>query len=350
MRGTNFIALDVHCAFCEGGYVDQRGEVKRSWRTATSIPQLVEAIERVPRPRSLVIEEGPLSDWLVRHLAGHVDEMVSCDARRNALIAKDGDKSDAIDWRKLADLYRGGHVRPVHHPDSLARSLLKQHVQLYHDRVRHRVSEAVKIVWRVRRLGVFIKEKDLLEATRRREVLAALPDQPIIREDVQLLLRGYDLAAEQVVTLRRRLIELSRKEAMIKGFGKLPGMGPVRSATLFAILDTPLALPQPLGAVEVHGDRTWREGTSGNGPVRLRVPTRCNRLLKNVILGAAKSAIASGDNVFADLHERWLDDGCSPRIARRNVARSLATTMWGMWKSGSVYDERMVCTRTGVLS
>ena len=165
-----------------------------------------------------------------------------------------------------------------------------------------------------------------------------------------MLLRGYDLAAEQVVTLRRRLTELSRREPMIKAFCKLPGMGPVRSATLFAILDTPFRFRSRSALWKYVGIGLERR-QSGSGPVRLRVPTRCNRVLKNVILGAAKSAIASGDNPFADLHERWLDDGCSPRIARRNVARSLAAAMWGMWKSGSVYDERMVCKRrAGVLS
>ena len=30
------------------------------------------------------------------------------------------------------------------------------------------------------------------------------------------------------------------------------------------------------------------------------------------------------------------------RIARRNLARSLAATVWGMWKSGGVFDRRLV--------
>jgi len=88
---------------------------------------------------------------------------------------------------------------------------------------------------------------------------------------------------------------------------------------------------------------------SGEGPLRLRVPGRCNRLLKSVILGAAKSAIASGGNPFADQYERWLGMGRSPRVARRNVARSMAAVMWGeaspapgMWKSGSAYDPTLV--------
>ena len=77
---------------------------------------------------------------------------------------------------------------------------------------------------------------------------------------------------------------------------------------------------------------------SGNGPVRLGVQRRCNRVLKNVLLGAAHSAAASKDNVFADQYQRWLDAKCSPLIARRNLARSLSTVMWGMWKIGIVFD------------
>ena len=91
MRPTNYIAFDVHCAFCEGGWVTPSGKEKRSWRLATTIPALTEAIVTVPRPRLLVIEEGPLADWLVRELSGLVDQVVVADPYRNALIAKDGD-------------------------------------------------------------------------------------------------------------------------------------------------------------------------------------------------------------------------------------------------------------------
>jgi hypothetical protein len=71
-------------------------------------------IEAVPRPRKLVIEEGPLADWLYRNLSPRVDEIIVCDPHRNALISKDGDKSDALDWRKLAALHRGGFTKAVH--------------------------------------------------------------------------------------------------------------------------------------------------------------------------------------------------------------------------------------------
>lgn len=335
------IAIDVHCNFCEGGVINHLGKVRSRFQVPTSIPALLAVIGKAPRPCRLVIEEGPLADWLFRHLSPAVSEMVVCDPFRNALIAKDGDKSDAIDWRKLAELYRGGYVRPVHQQRSLERSLLKQHVHLYHDRVRHRVSEANKTIWRTRRLGVFITEADLKDDARRQAMLERLPREPVVRQDVELLLRGYDVAAEQVRELRGRLIELGKREPVVRALCELPGVSWVRATTFFAIVDTPFRFASKQKLWKYAGIGLERR-QSGKAPPRLTVPRRFNRVLKSVLLGAAKSAAASKHNVFADAYERWLDANCSPRVARRNLARSLAATMWGMWKSGSVFDPRMI--------
>ncbi len=130
-----FIALDVHCAFSELAAMTGTGKLVRRDHCPTTIPALAEALKAVRRPRRLTFEEGPLADWLTRELRSHVDELVVCEPQRNHWIARDGDKDDPIDARKLADLYRGGYLKAVHQPGSLQRSLLKQHVSLYHDRV-----------------------------------------------------------------------------------------------------------------------------------------------------------------------------------------------------------------------
>jgi transposase len=341
MPRTHFIGLDVHSGFCQGGYTDELGKEKGEWQTPTRLPELVEKLESVKRPRKLVIEEGPLADWLYRNLSSHVDEMVVCDPHRNALIAREGEKSDRLDWRKLAGLYRGGYVKVVHHGVSLQRSLFKQHVQLYHERMSHRVSEAQKIIWRVRRLGVFIHEKDLVDEQRRAGMLEQLPSDAVLREDVELLLKGYDLSAKQVQKVKRRLIELAGKEPMIEALREIPGVDWIRAATFFVYVDTPFRFKSK--------QRLWKymgigleQRQSGEGRVRLQLPRRCSYPLKNVILGAAKSAIASKENVFADQYQRWLNEGRPPHLARRDLARSLATVMWGMWKSGSVFDPNLI--------
>jgi hypothetical protein len=92
MKRRHFIGMDVHCTFSEVAAVTEVGDVVHVGRCATSIVTLVHEIEQVPRPRRLVIEEGPLADWLWRNLREHVDEMVICNPRRNHLIAKEGTK------------------------------------------------------------------------------------------------------------------------------------------------------------------------------------------------------------------------------------------------------------------
>jgi transposase len=42
---------------------------------------------------------------------------VVCNPRKNALL-KDGNKSDRIDARKLAELLRGNQLKPVYHGET----------------------------------------------------------------------------------------------------------------------------------------------------------------------------------------------------------------------------------------
>jgi transposase len=340
MKRCHFIGLDTHCQFCEAAVVDASGREVSRQRCATTIPALVELVESVPRPRRLVIEEGPLADWLWRNLRSHVDEMIVCDPRRNRLIAEDGDKDDPIDAPKLAQLLRGGFVKPVHHPETLARAVFKQHVLLYHDRVRHRVAEGHRIGALFRRQGVMVREKDFVAAEDRPALLARLPD-PTLVADVQTLWQGYDVAVSQEEEMRRRLVELAKQEEAVVRFQDLPGIGWIRAATLYVFLDTPWRFPSKSALWRYLGIGLERR-RSGNGPEQVQVPKRVNRVLKSTLLGAAKSAIAQGENPFADLQRRWIEQGLALKIARRNVARCLSATVWGLWKNGSVYHPEWV--------
>ena len=53
----------------------------------------------------VTLEEGTWAAWLYDVLKPHVEELVVCNPRRNALL-KDGSKSDRVDARKLAELLR----------------------------------------------------------------------------------------------------------------------------------------------------------------------------------------------------------------------------------------------------
>jgi hypothetical protein len=71
---------------------------------------------------SVTFEEGTCAAWLYDLLKPHVAKLVVCNPRKNALL-KDGNKSDRIDARKLAELLRGNQLKPVYHGETGVRML-----------------------------------------------------------------------------------------------------------------------------------------------------------------------------------------------------------------------------------
>ncbi|HEX8906061.1 MAG TPA: transposase, partial [Longimicrobiaceae bacterium] len=244
------------------------------------------------------------------------------------------------------DLFAGGYLKAVHHSGEVARDAFKQLVGLYHERVGHRVCQANKVIGRLRRWGVVVREGAFKDACSRAELLARLPAQAqaaCVRLGVELLLDGYDQALEQEKRLRRELVKLAKAREEVVRLTALPGISWVRASTFVAYLDTPWRFASKSALWKYLGIGLGRQ-KSGGGPELLRVHLGVNRALKSMILGAAESAILGKDNPFARQHCGWIRAGLSPRNARRNVARSLSAVAWGMWKNGGVYDP----TRVGV--
>lgn len=234
----------------------------------------------------------------------------------------------------------------VHHAESFDRVAFKRRVPLYHDQVGHRVREANRLMAQCRQLGVFVHERDFPDADRWPTCRDRLPNHAVVRADLNSIWRGYRHAVAQADRLRRGLLALARKNKVIRRFTEVPGVGWIRAATFFAYVDTPFRFKRKQALWRHIGIGLERRG-SGEGPRPVRVSRDANRVLKNVILGAAMSAIASGKSPFAEQRRRWLQDGISPRNARRNVARSLATVMWGLWKRGDDYRPEWVGAAVG---
>ena len=344
MSRMHCIAMDTHGKTTDICCKKSVKDVARRWRVPTTIPALRAIIESIPRPRKLAFEEGPLADWLSRELRASADELIVSDPRRNGLIARDGDKDDAIDAEKLCDLLLGGYLRVVHHPQTLERSLFKRQVALYHQRVELRVSECNQIIGWCKGFGLIVSESDFAQKPRRRELLKKLGDQPGMKPakvQLQALLASYDQAVKCQELIRRGLAAMGKQQELIGRLMELPGVGLIRAATFVAYLDTPWRFASRAALWKYLGIGLVRE-KSGDGREYLHVEIACNHRLKAAMIGAAQSAIEQKDNPFAAQHQRWLAAGISPKNARRNVARSIAAVMWGMWKNGGVYQAERV--------
>jgi transposase len=282
MSAQHFIALDTHCEFCEMVAVSNTGRVMKRDRCETTIPALVSVIEGVRRPRVLTFEEGPLADWLARGLREHVDRLIVCEPRRNVLIAKDSDKDDPIDAERLAQLLRGGYLKEVHQAESLERTVLKQHVSFYHDRVRERVRQGHQLVAQLRRHGVFASIHDVVDPDERARLWNKLPNRKVLRNDLELVLQVYELLLEQEGELRSELIRLARRQEPVRRFEELPGMGWIRALTFFVYIDTPWRFPSKSALYRYCGIGLERRH-SGQGPMRIRLTRAGNRRLKDVL-------------------------------------------------------------------
>ena len=344
----NYIGADVDSKMTDLA-VERNGKIVRRMSVPTTIACLREALRQVRGHKELAIEEGPLAHWLYRNLRDVVDRLVVCDPRRNAYIAKDGDKDDPIDAGKLAALLRGRYYRKVYHSDDEQRVRLKQWVSLYHDRVREAVRQINKVRGRCWMFGLHPPRGALRDEAVRREWLSELAE-PDARRQLSVLWVGLGAVLEQVSMAKRMMGRLSRRYKIIRYWKGLPGVGPIRATTLFAYLDTPWRFRRPSKLWKYCGVGIERcsSGKDRYGRPKvglLQLAWAVNKRLKDAVMGAARSAINQGDNVFAERYERLVRNGLSESNAQHTVARKMLTVMWGMWKSREAFDEALAASR-----
>lgn len=342
MRTEYFITMDAHCRTSDLCVKTRLGKLVKREHLPTTIPVLAEFIESVPHPRRLAFEESSIAGWLYRNLRDRVDELVVCDPRRNGYIARDGDKDDPIDAEKLNDLYRAGFLRAVHQKDTAEQAATKQMIGMYHSRVSCRVAEANGLMALARRWGLLLRSEDLMVSSKTLLDRFAHAGAPAgVQELAEDMHQSLQTLVDQEERLYKRVCRLAREHEVMQRVAELPGYGPVRSATLICYLDTPWRFKSKSALWKYVGIGLRREH-SGNGPAIIRVEQECNRLLRGVVIGAAKHAIEQKENVFARRYAHWLGCGISPRNARRNVARDQVTAIWGLWKTGKAFDPKLL--------
>jgi len=337
---VHYIGADVHSNNVELA-VERKGQIVERYSLSTSIRAIREVLDAIPSPKYLAFEEGPLAGWLYRNLKDYVDGLVASDPRRNKWIASDGDKDDRIDAAKLAALLRGGYLRPVYHSDDLQRLWLKRWVALYHDRVRAATRAINKIRALARLEGQRIPGPALRDLAARRSWLDGLEDD--LAEALRLRWASYDRHRTEVRIAKRQVIRRSQAFPIIAYWRALPGVGPVRSATLFAYLDTPWRFKKKSQLCKYCGVGLQRasSGQDRRGrdrPTRLELFWQVNRRLKDAVMGMTMSAIRSRDNVFRDHYEERIRHGALASNARHATARKMLTVMWGMWKCQRPFD------------
>src|SRR6266705_6058911 len=122
MESTKFVGMDVHKDAITIAVMNSAGKVIMESIIETKAVTILQFIQGLRGDLHVTFEEGTWATWLYDLLKPHVTKVVVCNPRKSALL-KDGSKGDKIDARKLAELLRGGYLKPVYHGDHGLRTL-----------------------------------------------------------------------------------------------------------------------------------------------------------------------------------------------------------------------------------
>jgi transposase len=245
----------------------------------------------------------------------------------------------------LTELLANNSLRQIHHSANQHHLALKQWTTLYHDRMREKVRQQLKLQASASQHGIHLSSRVTNDPDQRKTWLNEISNRSLAQQ-LCLLFLGFDTTVLQVAQAQAQMLKHAQKFPLIRKWQQLPGIGPIRAITLYAYLETPwrFKTKSKLWKYCGVGLERCQSGTDRRGrpkPARLKLSPRCNRTLKNVVIGAARSIIDKGDNVFQRNYEGMVANGMSHSNALHALARKVLTVMWGMWKSQRSFDPHL---------
>src|SRR6266498_4257097 len=121
-RDIKYIGMDVHKEATVIAVLNGSGKLVMESIVETKASSILQFIHGLRGELHVTWEEGTWAAWLYDLLLPQATQVLVCDPRHNAFL-KEGNKSDKIDARKLADLLRTGMLRPVYHGEHGLRTL-----------------------------------------------------------------------------------------------------------------------------------------------------------------------------------------------------------------------------------
>lgn len=345
-RVVRYIGMDVHKDSTTAVVLDAQGNLVMQVTLRTEGTVLVDFLRGLSGTLYLTFEEGTYSAWLYALLSPWVEQLIVCNPRQNALL-KQGNKSDPIDARKLAELLRLGSLSAVYHGSPGLRALKElaaSYVTLVRDGTR--VMNRLKSLYRGR--GIRCGGTQVYSPRHRTQWLEQLLEAGA-RQRAKLLYQELDLLLKLRPQARRALLAESRQHPAQKILRTIPGLGPVRVALLLAWLQTPHRFR--------NKRRLWGYGgmgllTRGSAQYRLQqgelvaspkgvmvrgLNPAHNAHLKDIFKGAALAA-CQRPGPLREAYERLLREGTEEHLARLTIARKLATLVLTLWKKGERFD------------
>jgi transposase len=340
-----YAGVDAHGRSCTFGVMSAAGKRLDSMVVETNGRALVEAVRGIGGRVHLCLEEGTQSAWLYELFKPHVAEVVV-----TAPGKKKGAKDDLRDaWARANELRTGAiETRVFKAPEHLAglRNAVRAYGFATTDVVR--AKNRLKSVFLSRGIST---DASVYDPTKRATWLKQLSSAH--RELAEWLGRQLDRLEPLREEAEGLLLSEAKKHPIIRKLSTAPGMGPIRTAQVVAIVATPERFRtrrqfwsySGLGIV-TRSSSDWVQDRTGKWVRAQKAQTRGlsrkrHPRLKAVFKGAATTVIAqlTEDPLHAD-YQRMLKSGIKPTLAKLTLARKIAATVLSMWKHQEVYDPK----------
>ncbi len=276
----------------------------------TKASTLLEFLNGVRGELHVTLEEGSWAAWLYDVLKPHVNEVVVCNPRRNALL-KEGSKDDRIDARKLSELLRARMLRAVYHGENglrMLRELTRSYEVISKDlqRVMNRL-KALDRSW-----GIPCTGTEAYSRHHREQWLQRIHEVGV-RRRAELFYQQLDGLQALRHTARGELLAESRKYQPVKVLRQIPFIGSLRAAQLVALMQTPHRFRSKRQlwaysglAVETHDNAQYRHV---DGQLqRSKKPQQVHGLNQNhnhAMKEIFKSAALSGTLHAGPFQDKW---------------------------------------------
>ena len=342
-----YVGLDAHAQSCTLAVMGPTGRRLSSRVVETSGQVLKQAIRDIPGRIHLCLEEGTQSSWLYEILEPEVSEIV-------VTVPEEckGSKDDLRDAWARADDLRTGRIRTRVYKAPKHLTSLRSSAVAYRMATQDvvRVKNRLKAVFRAR--GI-LAESEVYAARTRSKWMRQLPMGH--RELADWLARELDTLVPLREEAEERLLKEAKAHPITRTLATAPGMGPLRTAQLVAIVATPhrfrtsrqfwsycgLSIVTRSSSDWIQTkDRRWTkaEVLQTRGLSRKRQP-----VLKAIFKGAATTVITQMvDHPLHADYQRRLQGGMKPNLAKLTLARRIAAIVLSMWKHEEVYDPARV--------
>jgi transposase len=354
MNSSKYIAMDVHKDSITLAVRNAAGKIVMESLIETKASMILQFIDGLRGDLHVTFEEGTSAAWLYDLLKPHVTRVVVCDPRKNKSM-REGNQSDKIDARRLAELLRLNHLTPVYHGEHGLRTL-KELVRTYLTVTKDlaRVMTRVKAIYRS--WAIPCSGKQVYARCHRAEWLGKITE-PGVRRRAEFYYLQLDALRVLRQDARRELLAESKKHKAWKRLCEIPAIGPIRAAVLLGILQTPhrFRTKRTLWnygglAIEMHSSADYRSVDGELQRSRKNVLVRglnrnCNHDLKNLFKGAAAVA-SSKPGPFEEFYAALVAKGMKPEMARLTLARKIATIVLIVWKKGVSFDAQYLKPQT----